>query len=86
MSIDTSALTDQQVADYHEQGYLIIRGVLSSNEADELRRIVQEYTPRIAYPPSKKYPEPGKYTISGNKMAEPGLAPIVETSDRRRCR
>ena len=73
-----TALSDQQIADYHENGYLIIRNVLSSDEADELRRIVQQQAQHNAHPASLKYPEPGKYTISGNKMAEPGLAAIAE--------
>lgn len=72
------ALSDKQIADYHDSGYLILRGVLSSGEADELRRLVKEETPRLAYPPKLKYPAPGKYTISGNSMAEPGFAQIVE--------
>ena len=76
--ISTGALSDQQIADYHENGYLIIRNVLSPDEAVELRRIVQEQAQRDPYPPSLKYPEPAKYTISGNKIAEPGLAPIAE--------
>ena len=75
---NTQALTDQQIADYHENGYLIVCNVLSRDEADELRRIVQQQAQCNAYPPSLKYPEPAKYTINGNKMAEPGLAPIAE--------
>ena len=74
----TSALDDQQVADYRENGYLVIRDVLPSDETHELRRIVQEQARHNAYPPSLKYPEPGKYTISGNKISVPGLAPIAE--------
>ena len=72
------ALSNQQIADYHESGYLVIRNVLSSGEAVELRRIVQEQAQCNAYPPSLTYPQPGKYTISGNRMAEPGLASIAE--------
>ena len=71
-------LTETQIADYHDCGYLILRGVLSSGEADALRRLVVEETPRLGYPPKLKYPEPGKYTIGGNSMAEPGFAPIAE--------
>ena len=75
---NTTVLSEQQIADYHEDGYLIIRSALSPGEADELRRIVQKQVQHDAYPASLKYPEPGKYTISGNKMAEPGLASIAE--------
>ena len=76
--ISTGALSDQQIADYHENGYLIIRNVLAPDEAVELRCIVQEQARCDPYPPSLEYPEPAKYTISGNKMAEPGLASIAE--------
>ena len=77
-AIRTQALSNQQIADYHENGYLVIRHVLSSGQTDELRQIVQKQAQSNAYPSSLKYPEPGKYTISGNKMAEPGLASIAE--------
>ena len=74
----TKVLSDQQIADYHENGYLILRNVLSSKEADELRRTVQQRVRVGAYPPSLKYPTPAKYTVSGNMMSEPGLAPVAE--------
>jgi hypothetical protein len=74
----TAVFSDQQIADYHENGYLIVRNALSSGEADELRRIVQQQAQCNSYPASLKYPEPGKYTISGNKMADSELASICE--------
>ncbi len=77
-TINTPVLSDQQIADYHENGYAIVRNVLSSDEADKFRHIVQQQAPYNSYPASLKYPEPGKYTISGNKMAESSLASIVE--------
>ncbi len=74
----TPSLSEQQIADYYEDGYLIIRNVLSATEATELRRVVQEQVKRGAYPPKLVYPEPAKYTVSGNRLAEPELAPIAE--------
>ena len=71
-------LSEGQIAHYQENGYLILRNILSPDEAIELRRSVQEQALYNSYPPSLKYPDPGKYTISGNKMAEPGLAAIAE--------
>lgn len=77
--INTAALSDEQIADYHENGFLIVRGVLAPDETRELRDVVERHTPDHSYPPSKKYPEPAKYTISGNKIGvHPGLAPIAE--------
>ena len=74
----TPYVSKQQIADFHEDGYLIVRNVLSTKEADELRRIVQKEVKRDAYPSSLKYPEPAKYTVSGNRLAAPGLAEIAE--------
>ena len=77
-TINTPILNDQQIADFHENGYAIVRNVLSSEEVDKFRPIVQEQAQCNSYPASLKYPEPGKYTIAGNKMAESSLASIAE--------
>ena len=74
----TPTLSEQQIADYNEEGYLIVRNVLSSKEADELRRVVQKEVQRDAYPSSLTYPQPAKYTVSGNRLAAPGLTAIAE--------
>ena len=74
----TASLSQQQIADFHEDGYLIVRNVLSAKEADELRRTVQHEVKRDAYPSSLKYPQPAKYTVSGNRLADPGLTAISE--------
>ena len=74
----TPSLSRQQLADFHEEGYLIVRNALSAGEAADLRRVVREQALREAYPPRLSYPEPAKYTVSGNRMAEPGLAAIAE--------
>ena len=74
----TPSFTEQQIADYHEDGYLIVRNVLSAKETDELRRIVQQEVIRDAYPSKLRYPQPAKYTVSGNRLADPGLTAIAE--------
>ena len=76
--INTKTLSNQQIDAYNQNGYLILRNVLSSDETVELRGIVQQQVQHNSYPSSLKYPKAGKYTISGNKMAEPGLSTIVE--------
>ena len=78
MTTITPTLSEQQIADYNEEGYLIVRNVLSPKEADELRRVVQKEVQRDAYPSSLTYPQPAKYTVSGNRLAAPGLAAIAE--------
>ena len=55
-----------------------MRNALSVKEADKLRRVVQEQVKRDAYPVTLKYPEPAKYTVSGNRLADPGLTEIAE--------
>ncbi|MCG9131803.1 phytanoyl-CoA dioxygenase family protein [Candidatus Poribacteria bacterium] len=74
----TPSLTQQQIADYHEDGYIIVRNILSPKEADELRRTVEQEVKRDAYPSTLKYPQPAKYTVSGNRLAAPGLTAIAE--------
>ena len=74
----TPSLSEQQIADYYEDGYVIIRNMLSATEANDLRRVVQEKVKRGAYPPKLSYPEPAKYTVSGNRIADPGLTSISE--------
>ena len=42
MMTNTVKLSDQQVAECHEDGYLIIRNVLSTDEIAEFRQYVQQ--------------------------------------------
>ena len=72
------ALTNEQIDTYHRDGYLILRDVLSSEEAESYLELIVRETPRLGYPPKLTYPDPGKYTISGNSIAEPGFASIAE--------
>ena len=72
-------LGDEQIADYRENGFLVVRNVLPPSETNSLRRIVENQAECNAYAPSLEYPAPGKYTVSGNTIsAHPGLAPIAE--------
>jgi ectoine hydroxylase-related dioxygenase (phytanoyl-CoA dioxygenase family) len=76
---NSNILSDEQLADYQENGFLVVRNVLSPDETVPLRRIVEEQAECNAYAPSLKYPAPGKYTVSGNTIsAHTGLAPIAE--------
>lgn len=71
-------ITKAEIEAYRENGYHIIRGVLSADEASAYREHVREEVKRDAFPSKLKYPEPAKYTVSGNRMADPGMAPIIE--------
>ena len=50
MMTNTITLSDQQVADYHEDGYLIIRNVLSTDDIAGFRQYVQQQIEANAYP------------------------------------
>ena len=70
----SDVLHPAQIDDYERDGHLILRGVLSTSEVATLRKVVAERAP-TAYAPGLHYPEPGKYTIQGNQLAEhPALA------------
>ena len=38
----SKVLTDQQVADYNRDGYLILRDAVSKGDADELRQLTRD--------------------------------------------
>ena len=74
-------LSDQDKAGYQDKGYHIIRNVLTLDEVEHYRCLVQEYArDGRAWTEGEgfEYPTPGKYTIQGNQMADPGFVPIVE--------
>ena len=76
---NTNVLGNEQISDYRDNGFLIVRDVLPPSETNTLRRIVENQAECNAHAPSLEYPAPGKYTVSGNAMsAHPGLAPIAE--------
>ncbi len=78
MITEEKLITDDEKSAYEEDGFHIVQNILSREKAEEYRRIVQHYARTDPYPSSLKYPTPGKYTIGGNQMADPGLASIVE--------
>ncbi|MBK35353.1 MAG: hypothetical protein CME26_07470 [Gemmatimonadetes bacterium] len=72
------SITKADIEAYHENGYHIIRDVLSRDEASAYRDHVIEEVKRDAFPAKLKYPEPAKYTVSGNRMADPEMSTIVD--------
>ena len=48
---NTNILSDEQLADYQENGFLVVRNVLSPDETVPLRRIVEEQAECNAYAP-----------------------------------
>ena len=83
---NTNVFTNEQIADYRENGFLVVRNVLPPGETEAVRKIVEAQAEHTAFPLSLEYPEPGKYTVSGNTMsAHPKLAPIAEHPTIIRC-
>ena len=73
-----NGISARDLAEYQENGYHIIRGILPPEATEEYRRLVRAYVKTDAYEINRTYPEPAKYTVGGNTMAKPGLASIVE--------
>jgi len=71
-------ISAEEIANYRENGYHIIRGVLPSEDTAEYLRLVENYVRTDRHEKDRNYPEPAKYTVGGNTMAKPGLASIAE--------
>ncbi len=78
IEIPQNGISAREIADYRENGYHIIRGVLHPKETEEYRRLVRVYVKTDSHEMNREYPEPAKYTVAGNTMAKPGLASIAE--------
>ena len=39
-------LTDEEIAHYHDRGYVLVKGVLSREEAERYRQIILDMVPR----------------------------------------
>jgi len=55
-----------------------MRGVLGEDELRRLDHAVERHMPRHAYAPGKVYPEPAKYTLAGQIVADPDFAFVSE--------
>ena len=53
---DTNALSNEQISDYRENGYLIVRDVLPPDDTVALRRIVEAQAACKAFSPSLQLP------------------------------
>ncbi|MEM9132411.1 MAG: phytanoyl-CoA dioxygenase family protein [Actinomycetota bacterium] len=75
-----SSLTAAQLADYHRDGFVVLKGAIG--EAD-----VSRYEAGFARNPprddrlaegSPQWPEPGRFTLARNCLKDPDLAPLAE--------
>ena len=75
----TNHLTQQQIASYQQDGYLVVRGLFSRPELERLEGGVMRAVHRCVDP---AYPAPAhQYTITGQDQTDPDLLFIAEHPD-----
>ncbi|MCZ6890363.1 MAG: phytanoyl-CoA dioxygenase family protein [Gammaproteobacteria bacterium] len=70
-------LTNEQVAQYQRDGFLVIRSVLDDHEIDTFETAFGRQNPNHGPTPGT-YPDPGRYTLAKSCMYDPDLAFVVE--------
>ena len=73
-------LTEAQLSEYTEQGFLILRGAISDHDIQRLERGVANNPPLDGTldPYAPEYPAPGRYTLATQSPRDPDLAFIIE--------
>ena len=74
-------LNDDQLARYHRDGYLILRGAIAETDMARLEQGVENNPPLDGTldPQLPEYPAPGRYTLASQTLKDPDLAFIVES-------
>lgn len=76
-----SVLSDEQIAEFHEQGYVVIRGVLTEEEADRYRQEIRSIIPPTLDIPAGWHCTDGriKPTVAPGDdcFATPALLPLM---------
>ncbi|MDE0874874.1 MAG: phytanoyl-CoA dioxygenase family protein, partial [Acidimicrobiales bacterium] len=74
-------LTTEQLAEYHRDGFLVLKGQIAEADICRLERGFQRNPPLdgTLYDARKlSYPEPGRYTLANNCLKDPDLAFLAE--------
>ena len=73
-------LTEAQLSEYTEQGFLILRGAIDDHDIQRLERGVANNPPLDGTldPYAPEYPAPGRYTLATQSPRDPDLAFIIE--------
>jgi hypothetical protein len=73
-------LSQTQLAQYHEQGYLLIKGAIAEQDIQRLERGVANNPPvdGTLDPNAPVFPAPGRYTLANQCARDPDLAFIIE--------
>ena len=76
----TQTLSQSQLADYHRDGYVVLRGAISESEILRLEQGVANNPPLDGTldPNAPIYPAPGRYTLATHCARDPDLAFIIE--------
>lgn len=73
----TTGLTAEHVAEYHEQGFTVVRSAFDEATLQRFEAGVAEHPPLDQAVPGQTYPGPGRWTLARNAMADPELAFIM---------
>jgi hypothetical protein len=72
-------LKAQQISEYEQRGYLLIRGAIPEQDVLRLERGLDRNPPLDGtLEPTLTYPDPGRYTLANNALKDPDLGFIVE--------
>jgi ectoine hydroxylase-related dioxygenase (phytanoyl-CoA dioxygenase family) len=74
-------LTTEQLAEYHRDGFLVLKGQISEGDICRLEQGFRRNPPLdgTLYDTRKlSYPEPGRYTLANNCLKDPDLAFLAE--------
>ena len=73
-------LTEQQLAQYNKEGFVILRGAISESDIKRLERGVANNPPLDGTldPNAPQFPDPGRYTLATQCARDPDLAFIIE--------
>jgi hypothetical protein len=70
-------LSPEQLAEYHAQGFVIIRNAIDEPSLERFAAAALRHPPVDQDVPGQTWPGPGRFTLARNAMADPDLAFIM---------
>jgi hypothetical protein len=71
------ALSAGEVAQFHEQGFLVVRDAVDEPALQRFAAAALRHPPNDQVVPGQSWPGPGRFTLARNAMADPDLAFIM---------
>lgn len=71
-------LDEQQLSDYAEQGFLVLKGAIPEEDVARLETGFARHPPLDGTLNPQNWPGPGRYTLANNALKDPDLGFIVE--------